>query len=130
MASAAEWCPSYAEGSTNLSGGVATSTGTTIVTKFGKQNAICGINVTGLTQGKVYTAVMKVYVPVDSQPVELAVQGGHRGGVAPADGQWYTLTTTWTQKGSGVVVGPQIQTGVTNPGFSEAVVQSLKIFQH
>jgi prepilin-type N-terminal cleavage/methylation domain-containing protein len=130
MASAADWCQSYTDGSVSASGGAATSTGTTIVTKFGKQNAICGISLTGLTQGKVYTAVMKVYVPVESQPVELAVQGGHRGGVAPADGEWYTLTTTWTHTGSAVVVGPKIQTGVTNPGFSEAVIQSLKIFQH
>lgn len=130
MSNAGGWCPIYTDGSLNASGGSATSTGTTIVARFLSNNAICGFPVTGLTTGKVYTAVMKVYVPVGSQPVEMGVQGGHRGGVAPADGEWYTLTATWTHTGSTVVVGPKIQTGVTNPGFSEAVIGSLKIFQH
>lgn len=130
LANSADWCPVYTDGSNSVSGGTATSTGTTIVTRFNSNKAICGFSVTGLTAGKVYTAVMNVYVPVGSQPIEMAVQGGHRGGVAPADGTWYTLTATWTQTGSNIVVGPKIQTGVTNPGFSEAIIGSLKIFQH
>lgn len=130
MANAGGWCPVYTDGPLNASGGSATSTGTTIVTRFSSNNAICGVPVNGLTTGKVYTAVMDVYVPVGSQPVEMGVQGGVRGGVAPADGQWYTLTTTWTHTGSSVVVGPKIQAGITNPGFSEAIVGSLRIFQH
>lgn len=131
MSSSAGWCPSYSEnGSTATSAGSATSTGTTMGVRFNRNSGICGPNVTGLTPGSVYTAVLDVYVPVGSQPVELGVQGGIRGGVVPADGQWYKVTATWTQSGTSVVVGPKIQTGVTNPGFSEAIVNSLKIYQH
>jgi len=130
LASASGWCPAYSDGASSVTGGGATSTGTTIVTRFNTSSAICGFNVTGLAVGKVYTAVMETYVPVGSQPVEIAVQGGHRGGVAPADGEWYTLAVTWTHTASSVMVGPKVQTGVTNPGFSEAVIGSLKIYQH
>lgn len=131
MASNSGWCPSYTDGGTSASsGGSASSTGTTVVIRFARNNSICGPTITGLTAGKVYTAVVELYVPVGSQPVELGVQGGIRGGVVPADGQWYTVTATWTQTGSSVVVGPKIQTGVTNPGFSEAIVKSIEIYQH
>lgn len=130
MASATNWCPIYNEGGASLSGGSATSTGTTVQISFAKNNAVCGVNVTGLISGNTYTAVMEVFVPQGSQPVELGIQDGTRGGVAPADGNWYTLTATWTQSGTSNIIGPKVQKGMANPGFSQAIVRQLDIFKH
>jgi hypothetical protein len=123
--SAAGWCYTTdgQNGSTALS-----ENGVLLATLEGSGDAFCGYNMTGLTPGMSYTAVMDVSVPLTGVPVDLQVAGVGRGSQAPADNTWHTLTYTWTETGTSRIVGPAAALSATRGPATQVRVRSLTLY--
>lgn len=111
------------------SGGSVTSDGVYITTLFPATGATtCGYALTGLTPGKVYSAVMDVFVPATAAPVELDANGIGRGGIATASGSWQTVTNTWIETSASRLVGPYVS-AAKRPLGSNVKVRSITVYQ-
>lgn len=71
-----------------------------------------------LIVGKTYTALLEVYVPTGSSPVQIdAVFIGRSAPIPPAE-RWQTVTHTWTETGGGVRAVGLAVAGVDAGGVS------------
>lgn len=111
------------------SGGTVTSDGVYITAMFPATGATtCGYSVSGLTPGKVYSAVMDVFVPATAAPVELDANGVARGGIATPSGTWQTVTDTWIETSASRLIGPYVS-AAKRPIGSNVKVRSITVYQ-
>lgn len=123
------WCTSYNGPNGAISGGTATSnTASALNIIFSSNDAICGIELQGLTVGEIYTVVAEFSVPENSSAVTLTTNNSSEatGLVLPNRGV-NRLSHSFVATNSSEIVGLEIPSHIDYLAGSTAVLTEFKI---
>lgn len=127
--SANGWCAAYTDANgPGTTGSASMVNGTLTIALNAEGSSICGYNVTGLTAGTTYTALLEVKVPQGATPIEAVALNSGRGSLAIADGKWHQISYTWTETGTSRLVGVAPQVGANRAPGSTVSIRSLQVF--
>jgi prepilin-type N-terminal cleavage/methylation domain-containing protein len=123
------WCTSYNGPSGTISGGTATSnTSSALNLSFSSNNAICGIELQGLSVGEIYTVVAEVSVPENSSAVTLTTNNSSSStGLALPNRGITRLSHSFVATSSSEIVGIKIPTHIDYLAGSLIVLTEFKI---
>lgn len=130
FSSSASWCNPYLDdsGATINPGAAALANGGITLTFGSNSEGICGIEITGLTPGTLYTAVASVSVPSSDTEVTISSYGQLQGGLALPGGGTTILTTSWVEYGTSRLVGISIPDASENSSGDIAVITQFRVF--
>lgn len=126
------WCNSYTNDSGALvnPGNASLAGGGLLIELGAEQEGVCGINLQGLSVGKIYTAVITVSVPAEDTAVGLSVEGKSQGPIATPGGGSTVLTTTWIESSTERRIGITVPDLYTSENGDTAVITSLQVYSN
>jgi len=124
------WCNSYTTDSgENISPGTASLQNGGLNIELGAdQTGICGIVLTGLTPGTIYTAVATVAVPSEQTAVSLSVDGVNNGPLAIPSAGDRVLTISWVETTSERRIGFTVPEPFTSEIGDGAFISSFRVY--
>lgn len=124
------WCASYtdAEG-TNVNPGTASLLNGGLSIDLGSsQEGVCGVALTGLTPGTIYTMVATVSVPNGETAVGLAVEELQTGPLATPGGGDTVLTMSWVEADTEARVGISVPNPFESAADDSAFISDFRIY--
>lgn len=130
FSSSASWCNPYvgASGGTINPGSAALANGGLTLTFGAGSEGICGVEISGLTPGTLYTAVVSVAVPTNDTEVTVAANGMLEGGLAIPGGGTTILTTSWVETSTSRLVGIAVPAASTTDSGDIAVITQFRVY--
>jgi prepilin-type N-terminal cleavage/methylation domain-containing protein len=123
------WCQSYNGPNGLISGGTATpNTSSALNLIFSSNDAICGIELQGLSIGEIYTVVAEFSVPENSSAVTLTTNNSLQGtGLALANRGVTRLSHSFVATNSSEIVGLKIPGHIDYLAGSTVILTEFKI---